>query len=372
MTELNDKVSNFVCDSDWCSSFIIQNGNSIISSGDEVVLDVGFYSCRGGTCAHSGRMLWSEELHGTLAWEKDAAECILAGDNSRRVISVEGTGGGILSFRAITFKDGEHVRGSGIFIQGNSIIEIFLCVFRMCRATSIDSGSGGGAIYLNSGSTGGEPTVNVYGTSFIGNTADSENGGDIYQESGNLTIHNTCPPPYTTNTPVQGTSLNIFGTVVGSTNSYTDCAVFVCSAGFYNPECGGSISACEVCPAGKYSLLGAVSCVDCVPGRYSNKVGANFNETCTACPPGSIQRPQVTVPSIVLTVSPGGMRAPLLRIALHSLQERYQSNPIFPRTPLRAPCAVVASFQTSMGRLCAKIVSPAKVRRTNLVSCINR
>jgi hypothetical protein len=77
-------------------------------------------------------------------------------------------------------------------------VTIELCVFSNCRSTS--SISGGGAIYVSD--TGG--TVNVYGTSFNDNTAASGDGDDIYNYLGSITIHNTCPSPYSSNTPTQG------------------------------------------------------------------------------------------------------------------------------------------------------------------------
>ena len=47
-------------------------------------------------------------------------------------------------------------------------------------------------------------TVNIYATTFTGNSAASGNGDDIYRESGTVTIHDTCPTPYSANTPTQG------------------------------------------------------------------------------------------------------------------------------------------------------------------------
>ncbi|GMH53233.1 hypothetical protein TrRE_jg12446, partial [Triparma retinervis] len=41
----------------------------------------------------------------------------------------------------------------------------------------------------------------------------SGNGDDIYRESGTITIHNTCPSPYSSNTPIQGSALDTYGTI---------------------------------------------------------------------------------------------------------------------------------------------------------------
>jgi hypothetical protein len=113
---------------------------------------------------------------------------------------VSGTGAGTLLLRALTFQDGNSGgnSGGGVVIQSGAIVTIELCVFSNCRATY--SSYGGGAIYVASSAT----TVNVYGTSFNGNTAASGNGDDIYVYSGTITIHNTCPSPYSSNTPAQG------------------------------------------------------------------------------------------------------------------------------------------------------------------------
>ena len=48
--------------------------------------------------------------------------------------------------------------------------------------------------------------VNIYATSFAGNSAKSGKGGDIYNDDYNLGtfIHGTCPPPYSAITPKKG------------------------------------------------------------------------------------------------------------------------------------------------------------------------
>ena len=89
-----------------------------------------------------------------------------------------------------------HTLSGGIQIEGDAIVNFECSIFSNNRAT--DSVYGGGAIYVNSG------TTNIYGTSFNGNTADSGDGDDIYRQSGTITIHNMCPSPYSSNTPIQG------------------------------------------------------------------------------------------------------------------------------------------------------------------------
>ena len=154
-------------------------------------------------------MLSTSDLNGEVMCVDNLAICVLHGENSKRGMDVYGTGSGTLTLilRALTFKEGEAIYGGGILIRLSAIVNIELCVFSNCRATW--SNFGGGAIYVTSSGT----TVNVYGTSFNGNTAASGNGGDIYRStyggtygegSPTITIHNTCPSPYSSNTPIEG------------------------------------------------------------------------------------------------------------------------------------------------------------------------
>jgi hypothetical protein len=140
-------------------------------------------------------------LNGLVKCQEDTAVCVIDAEGTRRGMRVEGTGASTLYLRGLTFQDGAGVVGGGVEILEGAIVTIELCVFSNCRAT--ESSWGGGAIYVNNGGT----TVNVYGTSFNGNTAASGNGDDIYNkpsDPGTITIHNTCPSPYSSNTPSQG------------------------------------------------------------------------------------------------------------------------------------------------------------------------
>jgi hypothetical protein len=102
-------------------------------------------------------------------------------------------------------------------------IEIELCVFSNCRATGYVSGYGGGAIYVSNTNNADSISVYVYGTSFYGNTAQTGEGNDIYNEQqdnyeddddtwiwydfsyfSTIFIYSTCPYPYSSNTPIQG------------------------------------------------------------------------------------------------------------------------------------------------------------------------
>jgi hypothetical protein len=194
MNALFNTVSNY---NGWEAD---NTGNSIMANGDTAILAVGLYKCSEGTCAHSTEygMLWTENLWGAVVCVEDYVSCILDGELTTRGMAVEGTGSGIFVIRAILFKDGVSWSGGGVLISYGAQVTIELCIFSNCRSTSYSSG--GGAIYVNDIGT----SVNAYGTSFSGNTADSGDGDDIYKGSGTITIHNTCPSPYSSNTPVQG------------------------------------------------------------------------------------------------------------------------------------------------------------------------
>jgi predicted outer membrane repeat protein len=174
-------------------------GNSIMANGDTVILAVGLYTCSEGTCVTSTLMLFTKDLYGEVKCVEDNASCVLDGENARGGMKVSGTGSGTLIIRALTFDKGRRVYGGGVMIYNDAIVDLELCIFSNNIATS--SLHGGGAIYVLGSGT----TVNIYGTRFSVNTAETEgNGDDIYRYSGTITIHNTCPSPYSSNTPIQG------------------------------------------------------------------------------------------------------------------------------------------------------------------------
>jgi predicted outer membrane repeat protein len=152
-------------------------------------------------------MLYTDDLNGEVKCVDDNASCVVDGENERRVMWVEGTGSGTLILRALTFDKGYanvHV-GGGVYISYDAIVDFELLVFSNNRATTSSYGEGG-AIYVEESGT----TVNIYGTSFNGNTADSGNGDDIYNNpdnAGTITIHSTCPSPYSSNTPILGKTI---------------------------------------------------------------------------------------------------------------------------------------------------------------------
>jgi hypothetical protein len=193
MNGLFNTVSNY---NGWQAD---NTGNSIMANGDSTILAVGSYKCSEGTCADSDIMLFTGNLYGEVKCVEDNASCVLDGENARRGMQVWGTGSGTLILRALTFDKGYADGGGGVIIEYDAIVDLKLCILSSNRATG-GSDYGGGAIYV-SGSGG---TVNAYGTRFIGNTADSGDGDDIYRNGGTITIHNTCPSPYSSNTPIQG------------------------------------------------------------------------------------------------------------------------------------------------------------------------
>ncbi|GMI46012.1 hypothetical protein TrCOL_g12729 [Triparma columacea] len=259
-------------------------GNSIMANGDTTVLAVRSYKCSQGTCATSMSMLYTDDLNGEVKCLEDNASCVLDGENARRGMWVAGTGSGTLILRALTFDKGYSGNGGGVSIYSGAIVDLKLLVFSNNRATS--SSYGGGAIYVYSSGT----TVNAYGTRFNGNTADSGNGDDIYRHiGGTITIHNTCPSPYSSNTPIQGSALDTSGTINGNKYSYS-CTPYSCNAGSYNPTTSNLLSACQDCGEGKYSAsTGATSdatCQDCSEGKFSTSTGATSDVTCQDCGEG--------------------------------------------------------------------------------------
>ncbi|GMH74247.1 hypothetical protein TrRE_jg670 [Triparma retinervis] len=124
----------------------------------------------------------------------------------------------------------------------------------------------------------------------------SGDGDDIYRNGGTITIHNTCPSPYSSNTPIQGSALDTSGTVNGNKYSYSGCYYF-CDAGYYNQD-GIGCQACQSGQAAPTGSLGADSCVDCSPGMYESSgvcspcTGATYTSTsretsCASCSGGT-------------------------------------------------------------------------------------
>lgn len=169
------------------------NGNAQMGSGDSAILQQKEFRCSDGTCHSSGTMMYLLYKSGEVRCEQDGSGCILDGEHSVGLCIVDN--GSLLTIRSLTFKAAEGGHGA-LGISYGARVDIVLCTFTNCRETG--GNGGGGAIELIRG------TVNVYATLFSGNIASSGNGNDIYRNGGTITIHNTCPSPYTANTPTQG------------------------------------------------------------------------------------------------------------------------------------------------------------------------
>ena len=182
-------------------------GNNIVSNGDVVKVAEGTYQCDeiGSNCAFSyadyGKMFCLDELSISIECANDSADCVLDGQSSRRVIQVVGTGGigQKVTLRALNIRRGAYPysSGGGATFHSGAIVDIILCIFSNCRSIGSSSSSRGGALYIY------DSIINVYGSRFSGNTADSGNGGDI-SGGKTITIHNTCPSPYSSISPTQG------------------------------------------------------------------------------------------------------------------------------------------------------------------------
>jgi len=190
-----------------------------MDSGDTVRIASAEYKGSEGTTCADNQMFLMVDLSGSIVCSSDDADCVLDGESSRGVIYVMGTGSGKLTLRALTFQKGKTSVGGGGWNEGGAVI-IELCLFTNCGA--ISSYDGGGAIAAIGSST----TMNIYGTLFSGNTADSGNGNDIYGFSGgDAVVHLTCPSPYEDKPPVQGAALDVYGpNITGPLYSYSGCA----------------------------------------------------------------------------------------------------------------------------------------------------
>ena len=188
---------------------VCKTGSNKMANGDTATLSVGQYKCSDGTCEPNpdDGMIRTIFLSGTIQCLNDDASCVLDGELNRRVMRVAGTSNGKLTIRAIRFYKGKHSAGGGVELIQSSKVDIVLCVFDSCEAYSDASHDGKGAA-INLGSDGNGGNINIYATTFVGNSAPSGGGNDIYAESGTVTIHDTCPSPYSANTPTKGKKEN--------------------------------------------------------------------------------------------------------------------------------------------------------------------
>jgi hypothetical protein len=195
MRKLFDSVSNY----GTTTTFGYRTGKTITSNGKTVILESKTYECHtnGRDCAYSDQMLSSQNRYGSIECSDDLTGCILDGKSTRRVLIVYGTSSSKLTLRSLTFQNGQASTGGGLYLRDNAIVDILLCVFSGCSASS------GGGIFQTSGTSG---TTKVYGTVFTSNSV-TNRGADIYQSSGTVTIYSTCPSPYSANIPTKGETL---------------------------------------------------------------------------------------------------------------------------------------------------------------------
>ena len=177
----------------------------IMATGDTVILAVGLYKCSEGSCAagdFTPNMLYTHNLEGELKCADDnSASCVFDGEHENSGMTVKGTGSGKFTVRAITFFNGvSMLGGGGMNIKEGATVDLILCHFMNCASTH--PSVGGGAILVS----GSETTVNTYGLSFVGNEAIND-GKDVWNNPnnpGNVIVNETCPEPYSLNTPNQG------------------------------------------------------------------------------------------------------------------------------------------------------------------------
>jgi hypothetical protein len=212
-------------------------------------------------------------MWGEVKCNSDAATCTLDGEDSHIVMAISGyaAGDNVLTVRAFTVTNGKWDSCGGIGVSENAIVDIILCIF-------IDNepvGAGAGAIGVMGG------ILNVYGCTYYGNTA-TQGGADVTNFGGTVTLHETCPSPYTATTPVQGAALQTHGTIQGATHAYS-CSTCVATTDESDDGTG---------PDGKFYCInggiangpdGTCKCLHCDEG-YG---GPN----CATCPTGSIGTP---------------------------------------------------------------------------------
>ena len=269
--------------------------------GETTVMAVANYQCFdvGSNCAtdhYAERtvMLYPSALAGKIKCTNDDAGCVLDGESTRTGMYVVGNYGYVrLTLRAITFKDGQGADGGGLILANGAMVYLEICIFSRCKATSITTG--GGAI--NAGTSG--TTLDIYGCTFFGNIATSENGADVYNNpsgEADITFHNTCPSPYDSTTPFQWTALSIHGTVGGTTNSFL---CFTCPNGHSGPVPSCTADPCLATSAITDDGLDGNNFY-CING--GNVGGTTGSCTCTNCDTG-YSGPNCANPHHVATMS---------------------------------------------------------------------
>jgi len=125
-TELFAKVSNYVAS--WATT-----GNSIMALGDTVTAQSNTYS-GSVAAADSIKIFILDNLYGRLQCE-EALQCDLDGEETKQVMSVSGTGGGVWTMIGLRFVNGYSVGyGGGLTMNGSAKVEMIMCEFKNNRA----------------------------------------------------------------------------------------------------------------------------------------------------------------------------------------------------------------------------------------------
>lgn len=209
------------------------------------------------SCSSNDIMIWMKGLAGTITClDDDASSCVIDGEGTRNIMSIEGTytnprsmtsNPEKLIIRAVKFYNGQSTQfgGGGLRIYDGSAVELLLCIFAACV---VKGNSPGGAISVLASSS-----LSIRGTAFKNNYASVGVGHDIFKvDKAQLTVKGVCPSSYRS---MQGPSLSV---QLGSKDSggsayYSWSCYFSCQAGFRNTKMDTFSSSCDPCPSGKYS-----------------------------------------------------------------------------------------------------------------------
>ena len=96
-------------------------GNNIVDNGDDVALGVGTFS--GAPYGSSATVYHTNGIYFTLVCSGAPHICVLDGLNSRRLMYIDGTGGGTMTLAGIFFLDGYvsgHGHGGALFITSSA------------------------------------------------------------------------------------------------------------------------------------------------------------------------------------------------------------------------------------------------------------
>ena len=115
-----------------------------------------------------------------------------------------------MTLAGIHFKDASSGSyGGALYIDASALVSLQGCKLSSNQANI------GGAIWADGSGT----TLNIFTTTFDGNTATNE--GDDIRSTASITIHSTCPPDWS-GTPATGSNLDTtnYGTLSGTTKSF--------------------------------------------------------------------------------------------------------------------------------------------------------